>query len=49
VNFTGIFAGDAQGISNIETGTRGFQHYEAWVQQDFGGRGSVRAQISWTF
>jgi porin len=36
-SFTGDLTGDAQGISNIETGTRAAKLYEAWIQHDFGG------------
>lgn len=45
VNFTGSLAGDAQGISNIETGVEAFRLFEAWVQKDFTGLGSIRAGI----
>jgi porin len=34
--------GDAQVTSNIETGTRAFRLYEAWLNQELGDRGSLR-------
>jgi porin len=38
---TGDLVGDAQGVSNIETGVRAVRLYEAWVEQRFG-RASVK-------
>jgi porin len=44
-NFTGSLTGDAQTISNIETGTQAFRLFEAWVQKDFGEKLSLRAGL----
>jgi porin len=44
-SFTGDLAGDAQGISNIETGTRAAKLYEAWAQYDFSDKASVRVGL----
>jgi porin len=37
--------GDAQAVSNIETGTRAIRLYEAWVDQKFGDAASVRVGL----
>jgi porin len=38
-------AGDFQTISNIETGIRAARLFEAWIEQDLGGRGSLKAGL----
>ena len=38
-------AGDAQAVSNIETGISAVRLYEAWIQQDFGDNLSVRTGL----
>ena len=38
-------AGDAQAVSNIETGTRAFRLYEAWIDQKIGAAASLRAGL----
>jgi porin len=42
---TGDLTGDAQGLSNIETGVRAAKLYEAWAQYDFGTKASVRVGL----
>ncbi len=37
--------GDAQAVSNIETGTRAIRLYEAWVDQKFGDAASLRVGL----
>ena len=37
--------GDTQAVSNIETGTRAFRLYEAWVSQKFGDSVSLKAGL----
>ncbi len=37
--------GDAQVISNIETGVRAVRLYEAWIEQDFGDGASIKAGL----
>jgi porin len=37
--------GDAQAVSNIETGTRAIRLYEAWVDQKFGDSASLRVGL----
>ncbi len=37
--------GDFQTISNIETGIRAARLFEAWIEQDVGGRGSLKAGL----
>lgn len=41
---TGDLVGDAQGVSNIETGARAVRLYEAWVEQRFG-RASIKVGL----
>lgn len=38
-------AGDAQAVSNIETGTRAFRLYEAWIDQKIGSAASLRVGL----
>ena len=45
-SFSGNRVGDAQVISNIETGVKALRLYEAWAEQSFAqGRASVRAGL----
>jgi len=37
--------GDAQAVSNIETGTRAIRLYEAWIDQKFGDSASLRVGL----
>ena len=37
--------GDFQTISNVETGIRAARLFEAWIEQDVGGRGSLKAGL----
>jgi len=44
--FSGDLVGDAQTVSNIETGVRAARLYQAWVEQRFaGGRASLKAGL----
>ena len=44
--FSGDLVGDAQTVSNIETGVRAARLYEAWIEQRFAGdRGSVKVGL----
>lgn len=38
-------AGDAQAVSNIETGTRALRLYEAWIDQKLGNNASLKAGL----
>ncbi|PKP91950.1 MAG: carbohydrate porin [Alphaproteobacteria bacterium HGW-Alphaproteobacteria-16] len=44
-NSIGDLVGDAQAVSNIETGVRAFRLYEAWIDQKFGENVSLRAGL----
>jgi porin len=39
------WVGDSHAVSNIETGVRAFRLYEAWIDQKFGERVSLRAGL----
>lgn len=43
--FSPVLTGDFQVASNIETGVRATRLFEAWVEQDIGTRGSVKAGL----
>ena len=43
-SFSGTLVGDAQGVSNID-GPAGLRLVNAWVAQDFGGRGGIKAGV----
>ncbi|MEG3125694.1 carbohydrate porin [Sphingomonas sp. GB1N7] len=44
-NFSSDLVGDAQGVSNIETGVRALRLFEAWVEQDVGRNASLKAGL----
>jgi porin len=43
-NFSGAVVGDAQTVSNID-GPSSFRLVSAWIAQDFGGRGGIKAGV----
>lgn len=43
--FSEVYPGDAQVVSNIETGVKALRLYELWLQQEIGSVGSVRVGL----
>ena len=45
VEFSSSLVGDAQTVSNVETDVQAFRLFEAWVEQDIGRNGSIKAGL----
>lgn len=45
VQFSSALVGDTQVVSNVETGVQAFRLFEAWVEQDVGRNGSIKAGL----